>query len=300
MAPRSWDDEWRRYPASVPRPAEGGIATSKQRGQMAATWWSRRFVAVLESYGLGARMQRGRRYARSGQVLNLQVGSAVIAAQVQGSRRTPYLVTVSVGAPSEEQWAGITDAMRAKVGFVARLLDGEVPAELEEVFSSCGVTLFPAQWKDLKATCSCPDWENPCKHIAAVLYVFADQLDDDPWLALELRGRQRETLLEALTSAGVAGSGPGGGSGGGGAGAGGTGGASGTGSAEVAPWWPFAPGPLPFLPTGGTVDAALAGGGVDGRPDAVLDGLEPLDMTVGPASFVDLVRPLYERIVDVT
>ena len=299
MAPWDRDDAWGRYPASVPRKVEDGIATSKKRGQMAATWWSRRFVAVLESYGLGSRMQRGRRYARTGQVIDLIVGSAAIAARVQGSRATPYKVSITVVAPSEKQWVAIVEAMKAKVGFVASLLDGEVPAELEEVFASCGVPLFPAKWKDLQTSCSCPDWENPCKHIAAVLYVFADQLDVDAWLALELRGRQRDALLDALVS-------------GSGNRIGGNSGASGEVSeAEVAPWWPFAPGPLPTMsqptlglsagtPLNASVDVALAGGGVDGRPDAVLDGLQALDVKVGQSLFVDILRPLYERIVGET
>ena len=288
MAPWERDDPWGRYPASVPLKVEGGIATSKKRGQMAAAWWSRRFVSVLESYGLGSRMQRGRRYARTGQVIDINVGSASIAAKVQGSRATPYKVAVTVVAPGEKQWAAIVEAMKSKVGFVASLLDGEVPVDLEEVFASCGVTLFPAKWTDLKASCSCPDWENPCKHIAAVLYVFADQLDGDPWLALELRGRRRQELLDALVS------------GNGDRWDGHLGAPGEVSEAEVAPWWPFAPGPLPALHMEVSVDVALAGGGVDGRPDAVLDGLEALDVKVGQSLFVDLLRPLYGGIVGET
>ena len=197
---RGWDDRWHRYSPSVPLKTEDGIATSKQRGPMAASWWSCRFIEVLESYGLGARMQHGRRYARTGQVVSLEVASGIIAAQVQGSRRTPYVITVALREPTEQQWKRIDDAMRAKVGFVARLLGGEVPSDLEEVFTAAGLSLFPVAWEDLRSTCSCPDWENPCKHIAAVLYVFADQLDRDPWLVLGLRGRSREEVLAAFTS----------------------------------------------------------------------------------------------------
>jgi uncharacterized Zn finger protein len=178
--PRRWDDPWQRYPASVPLRAEGGIATSKQRGQMASTWWSQRLVELLDSYGLGARMQRGRRYARQGQLVSFDVQPGVLVAQVQGSRRTPYVVTVAATALTDAQWAAIEDAMQARVAFAARLLAGEVPPELEEVFDSAGVRMLPVRWADVRATCSCPDWESPCKHLAAVLYVFADRLDDDP------------------------------------------------------------------------------------------------------------------------
>jgi hypothetical protein len=262
MSRRSWDDPWRRYEASVPLPADGGIATSKQRGAMAGTWWSQRFVRVLESYGLGARMQRGRRYARQGQVLSLEVRPGVLAAQVQGSRRTPYLVTVTVQEPTKRQWQAIDAA--AKVGFVAHLLAGEVPNELEEVFRSAGVELFPGSYGDLRAHCSCPDWENPCKHLAAVLYVFADQLDADPWLVLAWRGRTREDVLGHLDAE----------------------------AAEpVAPWWPFAPGPLPDLPD--RHDDPVT----PDPPDAVLDTLEPLDVAVRDVPFVELLRPVYAAIV---
>jgi uncharacterized Zn finger protein len=267
---RGWDDRWHSYPPSLPLPAEDGIATTKQRGPMATTWWSRRFTEVLESYGLGGRMQRGRRYARTGQVVSLDVAPGVIAAQVQGSRRTPYLVTITLREPTEAQWKRIDRGMQAKVGFVARLLGGEVPPDLEEVFTAAGVSLFPAAWGDLRSTCSCPDWENPCKHIAAVLYVFADRLDLDPWLVLNLRGRSREAVLAAFTS---------------------TSARPATGAAtEIAPWWPFAPGAMPVLPESGPITAAI----VADQPDAILDTLEALDVAIGATTFTEMVRPIYE------
>lgn len=274
MSRHRWDDPWQRYPASVPLPADGGLATSKQRGPMAATWWSRRFTEVLESYGLGARLQRGRRYARTGQVVALEVRTAVIAAQVQGSRRTPYLVTISLPGPNERQWGKVESAMTAKIGFAARLLAGEVPPDLEHVFRAAGIALFPQSWRDLRADCSCPDWENPCKHIAAVLYVFADQLDADPWLLVAWRGRSREEILDRLRGPTTAGSALG----------------------DIAPWWPFAAGPLPELARS---DRATSTGTDIGpeHPDAVLDALEPLDVHVGAALFTELLRPTYDHIV---
>ncbi|MGH9124322.1 MAG: SWIM zinc finger family protein, partial [Acidimicrobiales bacterium] len=223
MSGRSWDDPWRHYPPSVPLPAEGGLASSKQRGPMAETWWSRRFTEVLESYGVGGRMQRGRRYARTGQVLSLDVQPGLLVCQVQGSRRTPYLVTVRLAVPTEAQWSTVEAAMTAKVGFVAHLLAGEVPPDLEDVFAAAGVALFPRSWSDLGATCSCPDWENPCKHIAAVLYLLADRLDSDPWLLLAWRGRGRDEIVGRLRAR-----------------------PEGTrGHPEVATWWPFPAGAFP-------------------------------------------------------
>ncbi len=219
MPRRPWDDPWHRYAESRPLPTTDGIATSRQRGAMAETWWSRRFVDMLDSYGLGTRMQRGRRYARSGQVLSLEVSPGLLLAQVQGSRRTPYLVSIRAEAPAEVAWSRLQEALQTKVGFVARLLDGEVPPELEDACRRSGVALFPATWATLTATCSCPDWENPCKHLAAVLYVFADQLDADPWLLFRWRGRSREELLAHLDALSAQ---PGG--------------------DDVVAWWPLTPG----------------------------------------------------------
>ena len=200
MARRGWDDPWQRFPASKPLPVEDGIATTRQRGAMAEEWWSKRFVEVLNDYGLGARMQRGRRYARSGQLLSFDVHPGRLLAQVQGSRSTPYLVTVDAPVTSDIQWAEVDSALASRVKFAARLLVGEVLPELEDVFAAAGVALLPTRWSDLVARCSCPDPENPCKHIAAALYVFADRLDDNPWLLLEWRGRTRDQILGPLVS----------------------------------------------------------------------------------------------------
>src|SRR3546814_20658368 len=94
MPRRSWDDPWNRYPESRPIPTDDGIATRKQRGAMADTWWSKRFTGVLESSGLGARMQLGRRYDRSGQVLSVDVTPGLLVAHIHGSRTTTYVASV--------------------------------------------------------------------------------------------------------------------------------------------------------------------------------------------------------------
>jgi len=120
MARRGWDDPWRHYPESKPIKPDGGIATSKARGRMADAWWSQRLVDLLDSYGLGTRMQRGRRYARQGQLVGFDVQPGQVVAQVQGSRRTPYVVIVAAPRLSDAQWVEIEGAMRSRVGFAAR------------------------------------------------------------------------------------------------------------------------------------------------------------------------------------
>jgi uncharacterized Zn finger protein len=265
-----WDDPWQAFPASRPLPVDGGLATRRQRGSMADTWWSRRFVEVLESYGLGARMQRGRRYARAGQVMSMDVSPGLVAAQVQGSRRTPYLVTVSVPTPTPQQWRGIDEALSARIGLAAAMLAGEVPMDLEDVFAEAGTPLLPRRWSELSTRCSCPDGANPCKHIAAVLYVFADRLDTDPWLLLEWRGRTRE---QVLASVGLA--------------------AQDEPEAATPPWWPLRPGEGP-VPSAGVLTGPLPEPPTP--PDAVLRRLEPLDVIAWRQPVTDALGVLYSAI----
>jgi len=191
-----WDDE--RYPPSRPRKAEGGIKARSKRGSIGEQWWSRRFIDVLESFGLQTRLSRGRNYARSGQVLTLDIGTGHVTARVQGSRIKPYQVKLTVDPLTTRQWRRVEEALAARAVFRARLLAGEMPAEIEEVFADCGTPLFPKSIKDLEMNCTCPDWEVPCKHLAAVCYVLAEAFDDDPFAMLAWRGKGRPDLLAAL------------------------------------------------------------------------------------------------------
>ncbi len=186
------------YPASRPRKVSGGIKARSKRGPIGEQWWSRRFIDVLESFGLSTRLSRGRNYARSGQVLSLEIGTGHVTAKVQGSRVKPYSVKLTVDPLTTRQWQRVEEALAARAIFRARLLAGEMPAEIEEVFADCGTPLFPHSARDLEMTCSCPDWEVPCKHVAAVCYVLAEAFDEDPFAMLAWRGKGRDDLLAAL------------------------------------------------------------------------------------------------------
>ena len=191
-------DRWPKYPASRPLKAVDGIAARSKRGSIGDTWWSKRFVAILESFGMGARLTRGRRYARSGQVMGLEVAAGMATAKVQGSRRTPYVVRLSIESFAEEEWDEAIGVMAKQAVFAARLLAGEMPDEIEEAFAEVELPLFPMSTHDLRTRCSCPDWANPCKHVAATLYILAERFDQDPWAILAWRGRTREQVLERM------------------------------------------------------------------------------------------------------
>lgn len=188
-------------PPTRPRPVEDGLKARTARGPIAQTWWSRRFVTVLEDIGLGSRLQRGRSYARKGQVISLDVAAGMVTAQVQGSRARPYRVRIGITAFGKPGWAKLERALAASAWYSAKLLAGEMPEDIEELFAAQGLPLFPAAARELSMDCSCPDWEVPCKHIAAAFYLLAEAFDDDPFTILAWRGRDREDLLANLQAA---------------------------------------------------------------------------------------------------
>ena len=184
--------------SSRPLPVEGGLKARSTRGAIGQTWWSGRFIAVLESIIVGGRLERGRNYARRGQVISLDVGPGMVGALVQGSRFQPYRVRVGLTAFGKPEWSRLERAFAESAWYSAKLLAGEMPEDIEEVFGQLGLTLFPASSAELAMECSCPDWQVPCKHIAAVFYLLAEAFDDDPFAILAWRGRDREELLASL------------------------------------------------------------------------------------------------------
>jgi uncharacterized Zn finger protein len=193
---------WGWYPKAKPRrPANGIKAQSKKFGQ---TWWASKWLTALERLVDSARLGRGRSYARSGQVLNIDITPGRVESRVQGSRPSPYQVQIEIKPLSNKEWGKVADAMASQAIFAAKLLSGEMPQDIEEAFQQAGVNLFPASRGDLKTECSCPDWSNPCKHIAAVYYLLGEQFDADPFLIFRLRGKSKDdimTLLRARRSA---------------------------------------------------------------------------------------------------
>lgn len=188
-------------PPSRPRAVEGGLKARSTRGLIAQNWWSERFIDVLEGIGLGNRLQRGRSYARTGQVISMDVGPGSVTAQVQGSRARPYRVRIGIAAFGKSEWAQAEHALAGNAWYTAMLLAGEMPDDIEDVFAGLGLSLFPATARDLSLDCSCPDHEVPCKHLAATFYLLAESFDDDPFAILAWRGRERADLLANLQAA---------------------------------------------------------------------------------------------------
>jgi uncharacterized Zn finger protein len=199
-----WYDYYDYFKPSQPREVKGGIKARSQRGDFGKNWWTRRWIAVLESFHIGPRLGRGKSYARKGQVISIDIDKGKITAKVQGSRARPYRVTIEVKTLTTVEWKKVAGILADQVIFAAKLLAGEMPAIIEDVFHDAGLSLFPAKRKDLKTDCSCPDWSNPCKHIAAVYYLLGEEFDRDPFLIFKLRGMEREELVDLIgATAGV-------------------------------------------------------------------------------------------------
>jgi uncharacterized Zn finger protein len=273
---------WRDAEPARPRKVEGGIQINSTRGPVARTWWSQRFLGVLESLGMGGRLARGRRYARAGQIVSLDIDTGGAAAQVQGSRPQPYQVRVGIPAFGKAEWGAVAQALVDDASYAAALLAGEMPRDIEQVFTAVGLSLFPAESRDLAMDCSCPDYAVPCKHLAAVFYVLAERFDADPFQILALRGRSRDALLEELRArrAATAPSGTA------------ASGAEQPGGAPLADvmdrYWSAGAGPGGLLgeqPTGPRTP-----------PDALLDQVPPFPIEVRGEQVAELLRPAYQAL----
>ncbi|MBV9125197.1 MAG: SWIM zinc finger family protein [Planctomycetes bacterium] len=186
------------YRPSRPRRARGGIKAQSKRGGFGASWWAKRWIAVLESFNIGARLSRGKSYARGGQVLSIAVDKGSVQAKVQGSRPKPYDIQIDIKPLAAADWKKLARAFSGQALFAAKLLAGEMPQDIEKAFLEADLSLFPERLDDLTTACSCPDWSNPCKHIAAVYYLLGEEFDRDPFLLFKLRGLSREELVGLL------------------------------------------------------------------------------------------------------
>ena len=191
----SW---YQYYEPTQPKSVRGGIKATSKRGAFGQTWWGKRWENLLHEFNIASRLQRGKRYARKGQVRSIDVAAGHVTAEVQGSRSQPYAIDIRLRTFSDDEWDTLLAALRRQPYVAAALLSGEMPPELESLAADAGLSLFPEAESDLQTDCSCPDWSNPCKHIAAVYYLLAEEFDRDPFLLLRLRGLSRGALLKRL------------------------------------------------------------------------------------------------------
>jgi len=166
--------------------------------QSSREWWSQRWLDLLDSYRFKKRLERARNYSRQGNVLSIQFEGAKVSARVQGTEVEPYQVSLFLEPFTDEQWQYVIETMSQRAIFAAKLLAGEMPPNIEEVFTLNGLSLFPFTLSEVRSKCSCPDKANPCKHIAAVYYQLGDRFSEDPFVLFQLRGRTKNQIIDAL------------------------------------------------------------------------------------------------------
>ncbi len=176
--------------------------------QFSRTWWGQLFIEALERFTDPSRLSRGSSYASSGRVLNYRLEGGTVTATVRGSinpyygvyKEPRYTTTIQLTPISAADWTKAIAALSANAGFVARLLMNEMPDDIEDAFTPLRLHLLPQRTAEFHTSCTCPDYANPCKHVAGLCYVLAAQLDDDPFLLFALRGLSKEALQKELAS----------------------------------------------------------------------------------------------------
>ena len=161
-----------------------------------ATNWADAWIEALESFSHPGRMRRGRRFAARNKVRRLEIVPGEVNAKVKEGKQS-YKVNIQTTPLDDASWDMIIDKLASQAIYSAKLLSGEIPPEVIEVFEEVGASLFPSD-EAFQSSCTCPDWEVPCKHIAGVYYQLAEDFEADPFLLFYLRGRGKEDFLTAL------------------------------------------------------------------------------------------------------
>ncbi len=205
---RYWEDGCYSQPTTseLKRKSEASRVSAEKKGKrlepvviqgrnIAKSWWGRAWCDNLERYAdYESRLERGKRYVKTGAVIDLSITKGRIQAKVQGSRKTPYKVEIRISPLSEERCQEILQTCGKRVETLENLLAGDFPEELKELFTQRG-GLFPSS-REISFSCSCPDWALMCKHVAAVLYGIGARLDENPSLFFELRGIEMGRFID--------------------------------------------------------------------------------------------------------
>jgi uncharacterized Zn finger protein len=184
-----------RFAERFPTAVKNGIRAQVRRTQAQRKPWARRWLAYMESLSMGARIGRGRNYAISGQIFDLQIGSGFVEAKVQGAEPRPYFCRLECDVVKGRDRKKIVDKLLEQPMLLAQLLVHNLPASAETLFRAAGYPIIPSREYPLRPRCSCPDRVSHCKHVAALLFIMGEAIEQDPMLLLKLRGIGEEELF---------------------------------------------------------------------------------------------------------
>ena len=188
------------------RKAKQSAARAAKRGKVyhpvvikgrtiAKSWWGKAWCANIEQYAdYASRIERGKRYVRTGAVVDLVIQKGKVSARVQGRRSAPYRIDINISPLKEADCEWIIEQCGSRIDSLEQLANGSFPEDLQDIFLG-ERGLFPRE-REISFTCSCPDWAIMCKHVAAVLYGIGARLDENPFLFFELRGIDAERLID--------------------------------------------------------------------------------------------------------
>jgi uncharacterized Zn finger protein len=193
------------------------ISTTEQASLWSESWPAQRWVRIIEQAAPGKRAVDGLEYASLGQTKTVIIEHSSLVASVQGRAERPYQVKFQFEPLTPEQWEKVGGVMTDQAVYAAKLLAGDLPANIEDVFVPLGLKLFPTDVSEIVFSCTCPDYlaeertrnaakaagENPgpllwCKHAACAAYLLAQRLASDPFVMFKLRGLDGQELLERL------------------------------------------------------------------------------------------------------
>lgn len=181
------------------RTAEPVVLTGRRH--VATTFWGKAWCENLERYAdFANRLPRGRTYVRNGSVLDLAVGRGTVQAYVAGTEL--YTVTIGIAPLARARWRRVVGRCTGRIGSLVGLLRGELSDDVLAVLCDASDGLFPEP-REISLDCSCPDWADVCKHVAAVLYGVGARLDQKPELFFVLRQVDQGELISSATSGAV-------------------------------------------------------------------------------------------------
>jgi uncharacterized Zn finger protein len=180
--------------------ANNGMGDERNAGLYARSWWAGRWLRALSGWLLPEQLTQGRTAAMAGQVMDLEIRVGLVQARVQDADGNMHRVRIEVRTLTDQEWDRVMAAMAGQAKYAAQLLNGEMPNDIEDLFRSVGVSLFPTSRYDLTTQCTCPDPARHCRHTAAVYYRVGEALDQDPFLLFVMRGRTREQIMAELRS----------------------------------------------------------------------------------------------------
>jgi len=194
--PPNWSNPPKRTLPAKPRRVRAGIKLATEAtGEK--SWAAQRWVRLLELAAEGPKLVEGMEYAKLGQTKSLEVQRGGIEAIVQGRQYRPYTSTLRVSPFDHDPWQNVIETMADQAVYAAKLLAGELPANIEDVFVPLGLKLFPTEPAEVVTSCTCGEgaW---CKHVCCAAALFAEKLASDPFLMFTLRGLESDDLLERL------------------------------------------------------------------------------------------------------